>query len=375
MSKRKDVIRFFEAACGTTISLSVITECSTLTPVTFEVVILDSTLITGKPASVYRTLELYSDRFICLLPADSSQDLCSYVSKTFRYVLSFPIAAENFRNYFEKVQNQLLQKIEFKTHALLENDTIPDTVLGYFYGSSAKIKTVRKKIFDAAKLRTPVLLLGETGTGKSKSAGLIHTLSGLKGKEPVSKSFTMISPALAESTFFGHVKGAFTDADSDKTGLIELADGSTLFLDELGAATLEMQGMLNTVLDSGNFMKVGSTTVQHSNVRFIFATNADLAQMMTKGTFRPELYYRIYDNTIIFPALRERKEDIPEIVKNLLSKEGYTIQDEAMEKLMEHNWPGNLREFNKVMEAAMNDSRDYIIRADNIKFGNISFLQ
>ena len=375
MSKRKDVINFFETVCGTTISLTVITECSDLAPVPFEVVVLDATLIVGKTAEVYRTLELYSDRFICLLPSDSSPDLREYVTKTFLYVLSFPIEEAKFKKYLDKVQNKLIKKIEYENHPLLEDDTTPDSVLGFFCGSSSKIKAVRKKIFAAARLRTPVLLLGETGTGKSKTAELIHILSGLKGEQPVAKSFTMIPSSLAESTFFGHAKGAFTDADSDKIGLIELADGSTLFLDELGAATLEMQGMLNTVLDNGNYTKVGSSVVQHSDVRFIFATNADLNQMIAKGTFRKELYYRIYDNTIILPSLRERKEDIPEIVDALLLEKNYTIQDEAMKKLIEHDWPGNLREFNKVMESAIEDTKDNVIRADNIKFGDISFLR
>ena len=344
-------------------------------PVSFEIVVLDATMIIGKSAAIYSSLERHSDKFICLLPVDSPFDLCTYVETTCKYIISFPLSIEKFRNTFLFIQNQIYQKIKHNNPALLEYQSIPDNVMGYFCGTSTKIKAVRKKLFDVARVKTPVLLLGETGTGKSKAAELIHQLSDLKSRKLISRSFAEISESLAESAFFGHVKGAFTNAEKESTGFFEQAKDSTLFLDELGKASLYIQAMLLTVLDNGKYTKVGGDKEQHSNARLIFATNADIGRMMHEGTFLLELYFRIYDNTIVFPLLKERKEDIPEMVSSLISKDEYILRDEALEKLMNHDWPGNLREFNKCLAGAMIQAKEHVIREEHIHFGDLSFRQ
>ena len=375
MSKRTDVINYFIDACGSTFRLTIVSNCSKHSPGTFDFYILDPSLLIGLTGSALRWLEDYVEKIICILPFDIPNDIRNFVDATFKYVIPYPVDVCHLKKAFIYVNKLLNRKLDFNSHALFEDDDIPDTVLGYFCGSSAKIKMVRKQIFQVAKLHTPVLLLGETGTGKSKAAELIHSLSDVGKKKWVTKSISSISESLAESTFFGHVKGAFTNADRDEIGLFEQAIGTTLFFDEFGEASLYIQAMLLTVLDAGKFTKVGSGVQQQSDARLIFATNADLARMMREGTFRPELYYRIYDNTITLPSLRERKEDIPEMVNNLISRDEYTILDEAMEKLMEHDWRGNLREFNKCMANAMIEAKDRTIRADHISFGSVSFLR
>ena len=218
-------------------------------------------------------------------------------------------------------------------------------------------------------------MLGETGTGKTTAAELIHALSVSKNKKMISYSLSTVVESLAESTFFGHVKGSYTNAENERIGLFEAADGSTLFLDELGVASLEVQAMLLTVLDTGNFKKVGTQKEQHVDVRMLFATNADLTRMLRNGSFRSDLYFRICDNIIKLPPLRERKEDILDIVKSYISKENYRIKQEALKRLENYSWPGNIRELHKCLRRAMNHSRDGIIGSEQIDFGDLNFLQ
>ena len=380
LSNRKDVINFLEAACGTINPLTVVTDYTKVPTVDFEIVVLDATAIIGQNTSSLQILERFSDKFICLLPFDSPYDLCCYVEKSFKYIISFPISVENFKTCFFEMQNQLLQKIQLENYVLLgnalrETEPVPKSLSGYFYGKSEKIKTVRKKIMDAACSREPVLLLGETGTGKTTAARLIHELSESKEKELVRRSLSTVVESLAESTFFGHVKGSYTSAEHEEIGLFEKADGSTLFIDELGVASLDMQAMLLTVLETGNFKKVGTEKEQHSDARLIFATNADLIRMLREGTFRSDLYFRICDYIIKFPPLRERKEDIGEMVENYISKENFIIKDDALDKLMNYSWPGNIRELHKCLRRAMWNAKEHVIGAEQIDFGDLNLLQ
>lgn len=375
LSERRDVINFCEAACGPEISLTVDTEFTKIPPIAFELLIFDASLIIGKAAAFYRCLELFSDRLACLLPYDAPFSLRNYVEHKFNYIIPYPMSVENFRERIFSIQSQLLQLLKKNTLTFLENENVPDSVLGYFCGSSSKIKAVRKMIIKAACTRAPVLLLGETGTGKTTAAGLIHTLSDTKGKEMVSYSLSTVVDSLAESTFFGHVKGSYTSAENERIGLLEAADGSTLFLDELGVASLDVQAMLLTFLDTGNFKKVGTQKEQHVDVRMIFATNADLDNMLHEGSFRKDLYFRISDNIIRLPPLREHKEDIKDMVETYIANEGFMINEEALAKMENYNWPGNVRQLYKCLDHAMADAKDNMLYPEHINFGDISFPQ
>ena len=375
LSNRKDIINFFKAVCGTTIPLTVITDCTKLPPVSVEIVILDVTLIVGKAASVYRTIELCSDKFICLLPFDSPFDLRSYVDKTFKHILFYPISIERFRRSLLDLQAHLQFQLKLETSSLSEFEHIPDSISGYFRGNSTLMKSVRRDIISAGMSKEPVLLIGETGTGKDTAAELIHNLSDRKEKKMVTCRLATVVESLAESTFFGHVKGSFTNADSERIGLLETANGSTVFFDELGLSTLGVQAVLFTVIDTGNFTKVGSQTEQHVDVRLIFATNEDLECMIREGRFRPEFFFRINDNIIKLPPLRERKEDIWDIVDNFIIKDDYMITEDALGLLENYSWPGNIWELHKCLKRAMKSSEDHIIRVDNINFGPINILR
>ncbi len=217
-------------------------------------------------------------------------------------------------------------------------------------GQSAGIRRVIEVIEKAARGRWPVLILGETGTGKELVARAIHRASG-GGPFVVIDCSALVGP-LAESELFGHVKGAFTGAIASKPGLFALAHGGTAFLDEVGELPLEIQAKLLRVLQEKEFRPVGSTSPRKSDFRIVAATNRDLAAEVEKGTFRRDLYYRLNVIRIRLAPLRERKEDIPLLVDHFLRRygRGHRLTREALEALLAYDWPGNVRELENCIQ-------------------------
>jgi formate hydrogenlyase transcriptional activator len=205
-----------------------------------------------------------------------------------------------------------------------------------------------------------VLILGETGTGKELLAHAIHDMSSRKDRAPVTVNCASLPPTLIESELFGREKGAYTGSLTKMVGRFELADGSTLFLDEIGDLSLELQSKLLRVLEHGQFERLGSSKTIKVNVRLIAATNRDLPRDVNEGRFRKDLYYRLNVFPITLPPLRDRKEDIPALVwsfvnrfEKSLGKRMDTISKKNMEDLMQYQWPGNIRELKNVIEHAM----------------------
>jgi DNA-binding NtrC family response regulator len=200
------------------------------------------------------------------------------------------------------------------------------------------------------RCRWPALLLGETGTGKEVVARLIHNISP-QGPFVIIDCSSMVGP-LMESELFGHVKGAFTGAATTKIGLIESANGGTAFFDEIGELPLDLQAKLLRVLQEKEFRPVGSLTTRRSDFRIIAATNRDLAKEVEKGTFRRDLFFRLNVINIRIAPLRERKEDIPELIAHFLTRVGgnYTLTAEALEVMLSYDWPGNVRELENCIQ-------------------------
>ena len=216
-------------------------------------------------------------------------------------------------------------------------------------GNSRAISELRGLIRQAATSDASVLILGESGTGKELVARALHSGSSRSGKQFVPVNCGAIPSELLESELFGHKKGAFTGAISDRVGRFELANDGTLFLDEIGDMPLEMQVKLLRVLQERSVDPVGSTKSIPINVRVVAATHRNLDQHIQKGNFREDLFYRLNVIPIILPALRERKEDIPVLVNHYLNqhstRNGAPIFDGALiEALCEYDWPGNIRE-------------------------------
>jgi len=225
-------------------------------------------------------------------------------------------------------------------------------------GSSQAMAGVIKLIDRVAPTESTVLIRGETGCGKELVARAVHE-SSLRADQPlVAVNCGALPENLIESELFGHCRGAFTGADTARTGLFEVADGGTIFLDEIGELPLPMQAKLLRVLETGDIRRLGDNQTVHVNVRIICATHRDLEAMVQEGTFREDLMFRINTFEVCVPPLRERPEDIPALANHLLRRhrsdgaEDALFTPAAMTELMAHQWPGNVRELANVIEHA-----------------------
>jgi formate hydrogenlyase transcriptional activator len=233
------------------------------------------------------------------------------------------------------------------------------TELGFeeIVGQSPALREVLKKARIVAPTDSTVMLLGETGTGKELVARSVHSLSSRRERNFIKLNCAAVPSGLLESELFGHEKGAFTGAVSQKVGRIELADKGTLFLDEIGELPLELQPKLLRVLQDREFERLGGVRTLHVDVRIISATNCNLPQYILERKFREDLFYRLNVFPIQLPALRERRSDIPILVHHFVRKHSLrmgkrveSIPDETMEILQNWSWPGNIRELENMIE-------------------------
>lgn len=236
-------------------------------------------------------------------------------------------------------------------------------------GESPRICEIRRIIEKLGASSSPVLLLGETGTGKEVVARLIHRAG--KGGPFVPIDCSALNPALMESELFGHVKGAFTGADSNKTGLLELAEGGTAFFDEIGELPADMQVKLLRVLQDRRVRPVGSLFWRQAEFRIIAATNRDLAAEVESGRFRRDLYYRLNVVTVRVPPLRERKQDIPALAEHFLSRYGRErrLAPEVLEVMLSYDWPGNVRELENCIERLVALNSGPVLRLADLPTG------
>lgn len=240
-------------------------------------------------------------------------------------------------------------------------------------GTSTYIADVRERIARAASTDATVLIMGESGTGKEVAARTLHELSARHDKRFIAINCGALPADLLESELFGHVRGAFTGAVREKEGLFAAADGGTLFLDEIGDAPLEVQVKLLRVLQEKNYLPVGTTEARATDVRIVAATNRDLAQRVSEGRFREDLYYRLHVVPVTMPPLRDRREDLPVLAEVFLSRASQLhslkrpeMTEDALQFLLKHTWPGNVRELQNVIEAAAVMSREGVLTAEHL---------
>jgi formate hydrogenlyase transcriptional activator len=242
-------------------------------------------------------------------------------------------------------------------------ETKPETPVPDFeeiIGKSAVLRAALSRVHEVAPTSSSVLLLGETGTGKELVARAIHAHGPRRTSPLVIVNCAALPPTLIESELFGHARGAFTGAVTTRQGRFELAHRGTLFLDEIGDLPLELQTKLLRVLQEGAFERLGSSNTQRVDVRIIAATHRDLAKAVAEGTFRDDLYYRLSVFPIRLPPLRERREDIPDLVWFIIHKRQRAmnrwikrVPEAVMEQLQAYSWPGNVRELENVIERAL----------------------
>ncbi|WP_022663427.1 sigma-54-dependent transcriptional regulator [Paucidesulfovibrio longus] len=241
-------------------------------------------------------------------------------------------------------------------------------------GKSPAMQRFQQLLERVARTEVGVLVVGESGTGKELVARLLHRLSPRSDGPFVVVDCGSTPPSLLESELFGHVKGSFTHAIKDKKGLISEADKGTLFLDEIGNVSAEMQTRLLRFLQEGTIRRVGDTRDVKVSCRVVAATNADLREMVRRGEFREDLYYRIKVVTLVVPPLRERREDIPLLAERFLARaceeqgvEPLRLAPEALELLRSHSWPGNVRELRHAVEAGAVFATDGVVRPSDLQ--------
>lgn len=245
---------------------------------------------------------------------------------------------------------------------------------GMYWGNSQTIRPLRMLVEKVSTTDANILITGENGTGKDMLAREIHRLSNRKEGPMIAVDMGAITESLFESELFGHVKGSFTDAHTDRIGRFEAADGGTLFLDEIANLPYHLQAKLLTAIQKRCFVKVGSNTQQPTNIRLICATNRNLEDMVRNGEFREDLLYRINTIHLHIPALRERKEDILPLAKRFLEqyarqygRQVQAFSPEAARRLLEHPWYGNIRELQHTVEKAVILSDSDELRGDMLQ--------
>ncbi|TAN39127.1 MAG: sigma-54-dependent Fis family transcriptional regulator [Nitrospirae bacterium] len=277
-------------------------------------------------------------------------------SGAYDYVVK-PIMHEEIKQI---VKNALREKALKSETVILKKQLGESYDFDNIIGGSGIITALIEEVKKIADSKSNVLLLGETGTGKELFAKAIHFNSSRRDKPFIPINCSAIPENLLESELFGYAKGAFTGAVATKRGLFEEADNGTVFLDEIGDLGQPLQAKLLRVIDDGEIRPLGGINSRRVDIRFITATNKDLAKAVREGTFREDLYYRINVVTLVLPPLRERREDLAMLAKHFLEKFSHeigkdvrVIDDEALRILLEYSWPGNIRELQNIMERAV----------------------
>jgi two-component system, NtrC family, response regulator PilR len=274
---------------------------------------------------------------------------CDYLSKPFDIDLLKMKVREKIENRHLRQENVLLKRTLGMSHQFSN-----------IIGRSEPMLAMFKLIETIARTNSTILLTGESGTGKGLVAQAIHFQSLRRERPMVSVNCGALPETLLESELFGHMRGSFTGADSNKKGLLEVAERGTIFLDEIGEMSAVMQVKLLRVLQERRFRRVGGLEELQADIRVIAATNQDLTRLVSEGRFREDLFYRINVIPIALPPLRERREDVPLLAEHFLAK--YTeqmgkavsaISRPAMQLLVRHDWPGNIRELENVIERAV----------------------
>ena len=265
-----------------------------------------------------------------------------------------------------RTQVELAEALRRGRHLEAENIALRDTAAGapakipLLIAESTSMKAVLNLVNRIGPADANVLITGENGTGKEVIARTLHSLSSRFREPLIPVNAGALAEGVFESELFGHVKGAFTDAKTDRVGRFELADGGTLFLDEIANVSLNLQAKLLRVLETGEFERVGSSKTRKVDVRVLSATNADLSAEVSQGKFRQDLLFRLNTVEIQLPPLRDRREDIPLLAEHFLRQHSeryrrpfHRFTPEALNALREHLWPGNVRELDHVVERAL----------------------
>lgn len=371
ISNRSDTISFCERSVGIFTKINIESIFSVRIFNFFNIVLVDASVFINdyyeKPSTDHE-FEVINKNAICLLPLDCPIEKKEEIYCFFERVIPIPCDCNYLANYVQKMINTLVPSF-FATRKLdlLQRRNCENAAFNHFYGNSKVIRELREQILLVAQTDVPVLLVGETGTGKTTVAEIIHKLSKRKNFPFKIINIPVLAQSPIVSDLFGNTKGAYTDAEKRK-GLFKSADGGSIFFDEIGFAPESIQAVLLTALESGKIRTMGSDIDEDVNIRFIFATNANVKAMKVSGEIRADFFHRIAKTVIQLPPLREHLEDLEEIIKPILQENHKTLDKNAYEKMMNYNWPGNVRELQSCIERACMYCQSEVITADFIMF-------
>jgi DNA-binding NtrC family response regulator len=337
-----------------------------------ELVLLDVRLPDADGLEVLRRIKELNKK-ICVLIMTAYDDMRTTVDAIKLGAFEYLVKPLNFVDLDLTVEKALqVKSLEEKVSYLIEEKQKEYTI-DNIIGRSPQMREVFKLIGSVANTRTNILIQGESGTGKELVAKAIHYNSPYRDEPFIVINCSAISDTLLESELFGHAKGAFTDAVCETKGKFEIAGKGTLFLDEIGDISPNLQSKLLRVIETRDFMKVGGERILKTEARIIAATNQDLKVLIEKGMFREDLYYRLKVVEIFLPALREKKEDIPELVAYLLEKINRDLRrnvrkipPEVMKLLQDLPWKGNVRELENALTRAVILAKGDVVLKENL---------
>jgi two-component system response regulator HydG len=322
-----------------------------------DVVLLDLKLPGGEGLDVLQQIKARRpDVVIVVVTGNGTVESAVHAMKNGAYdYFTKPFSLEELRLVLERVAGHLRLKTE---NRLLREKIKSKQGFGSIIGRAPEMEKLYRIIAKAAQSSHPVLILGESGTGKEMVARAIH-FSGAHHEKPfIPVDCGSLVPTLIESELFGHVKGAFTGANHSKDGLLAIAEGGTVFLDEVGELPVDLQAKLLRAIQEKEIRPVGSTRRVAINVRILAATNRDLERAVAQGTFRRDLYFRLNVLSLRIPPLRERRQDIPLLAQHFLdrfnseSEQKKELNDEAIKAMLAYDWPGNVRELENCLDRA-----------------------
>ncbi len=320
-----------------------------------DVVLLDLNLPDPGRLDILREIKhRRPDVEVIVVSANATVDSAVQAMKNGAYeYVAKPFGLREFKLLLERVAAHLRHKVENRRFS---ERIKSDKGFGKIIGRAPEMDRLYRTIGKAAQSAHPVLILGESGTGKEMVARAIHHSGTFRDKPFIPVDCGSLVPTLIESELFGYVKGAFTGATQSKPGLLAIAEGGIVFLDEVGELSVDLQAKLLRALQEKEIRPVGSTKQVPINVRILAATNRDLEQAVAQGEFRHDLYFRLNVLSLRIPALRERREDIPLLAKTFLDRlsrvsgRRHELSDDAMNLLLAYDWPGNVRELENCIE-------------------------
>lgn len=368
ISARQDVITFCKKIFKSNFSISILESFPQNLAFIQGTIILDGDFLTEENINYLESNRLLlKKRILFIVKATNPKRIIDFIEKYANYMIPYPCSLELAENYFLKYKKDNKADYLLKQTDEIQMTKEEEEAVNTFLGITPLISKIRSKIITCARTDTPVLILGESGTGKSMIAKLIYNLSNRRHEEFVEYNSSSLDGEFVDSTLFGNVTGAYTDAQ-ERMGLLKKSHKGVLFLDEVGTLSLVTQAKLLTVLDKGIFYSIGSDEKEEVDVRFICATNDDLKLKIMERTFRKDFYHRIVGNIITIPPLRERKEDISYLAKIFAAKHNVTLSENALKKLEVNYWSGNVRELMKCIERSVQNVKNGIIEVEGIEF-------